>query len=123
MTPAVTSANLAELLTNGGGPIGEAAQEFGLTDINVLEPVIRATNPHIQFFNSSRWGYSTVEFTRGYCEYTAYSVDKAQNRSGLPAQVIRRLRVPSRQVRIQERPLTEEPAKSFLTGLETITAI
>lgn len=105
MTLAVTSANLAERLANGGGPIGEAAQAFGFTDINALEPFIRASNPHIQFFNSSRWGYSTVEFTRTYCEYTVYSVDKSQ-RGGAPSQVIRRLRVPSGQVRLQEMPLS-----------------
>ena len=108
MTPSVTSANLAELLANGGGPIGEAAQDLGLTDINVLEPVIRAANPHIQFFNSSLWGFSTVEFTKSYCEYTAYSVDKSQNLRGLGAQVIRRLRVPSGRVALQEQPLAED---------------
>lgn len=124
MTPAITSANLSELLANGGGPIGEAAQEFGLTDINALEPFIRASNPHIQFFNSSEWGFSTVEFTRSFCEYTAYSVDKAQNRS-VPAQVIKRLRVPSGPVQLQERPLTEEeePVEAFLTGIETIPTV
>lgn len=73
-----------------------------------LEPIIRASNPHIKFFNSSLWGFSTVEFTKSYCEYTAYSVNKSQNRNGLPAQVIRRLRVPSGQVVLQERPLAEE---------------
>lgn len=68
MTPAVTSAGLLDQLTPD--TIG-ANLANGLT-----EAAIRLNNPHIRYFNSSRHGYSTVRFTRDYCEWTAYAVDK-----------------------------------------------
>jgi alkaline phosphatase D len=61
---------------------------------------VRAANPHIQFFNSQDWGYSTVEFNRWYCEYTAYKVDKTVNQTDAPRSVLRRLRVPRGWVRL-----------------------
>ena len=115
----IEAANLGELITNGGGPLGAAAQKFGLTDVNVLEPLIRAANPHIQFFNGSRWGFSTVEFTPTHCEYTAYSVDKSQNRSGLPAEVIKRFRVPSGQVQLHSSSHSKVGRQDFPVNLES----
>ena len=70
MTPAVTSANLKDLLTlRGDGDL-----VAGLSD-----GAVRTTNQHVRYFNSSYNGYSTIEFTPDYCEWTAYSVDKTVN--------------------------------------------
>lgn len=75
MTPSVTSANLFEAISN---------QVKGLSNANeilqsISEGAIRLNNPHIKYFNSTQNGYSTVEFNREYCEWTAYSVDKSIN--------------------------------------------
>jgi len=75
MTPSVSSSNLFEM-------IGKQAKGTGHRDevLQVLsEGAIRLNNPHIRYFNSTQNGYSTVEFTRDYCEWTAYSVDKNVN--------------------------------------------
>ena len=101
MTPAVTSSNFAEIaagLVASADPRKEAIRQTPPSYL--LEPAVRAANPHIQFFNSQDWGYSTVEFNRWYCEYTAYNVDKTVNRPDAPRSVLRRLRVPRGWVRM-----------------------
>ncbi|MFY0641491.1 MAG: alkaline phosphatase D family protein [Bermanella sp.] len=75
MTPSITSSNLFEMISN---------QVKGLSNRNdilqaISEGAIRLNNPHIKYFNSTQNGYSTVEFNREYCEWTAYSVDKNIN--------------------------------------------
>ena len=68
MTPSIMSVNIAESVeitrTPLAGPLGAA-----------LSRIIRAQNPHIEFFDSAHWGYSVLEFTREGCTYTGYSVD------------------------------------------------
>ncbi len=110
MTPAVTSANFAELIGVGGGR-GSLGESFGTQSLSPqeveqleqqgLETLVRITNPHIQFFNSEDWGYATVEFTASYCEYTAYKVDKSKP-EGDDKELVKRLRVPVNRVRIEE---------------------
>ncbi|RRJ30721.1 alkaline phosphatase D family protein [Halocatena pleomorpha] len=71
MTPAVTSVNLSEIV-------------LGIDDIDpfdVTEQAVTTLNPHIEFFDSSIWGYSIVEFTGDACTYTVYSVDKSVKES------------------------------------------
>ncbi len=70
MTPSITSANVGDALATLPFPLPADALE---------EQAIRASNPHIQYFNSNRWGYSTVHFTPDAVSYTAYSADKADN--------------------------------------------
>lgn len=70
MTPAVTSANLTALLNLSEGDTQIAT---------LLETTVRKTNQHVRYFNSSFYGYSTIEFTQDYCEWIAYSVDKNIN--------------------------------------------
>jgi alkaline phosphatase D len=73
MTPAITSASLFESLSQGiGGTAGASTVGDGLA-----EAAVRIDNPHIGFFNSSRYGYSTVRFSRTECEWIAYAVDKS----------------------------------------------
>jgi len=90
MTPAVTSSNLGQLFDIPSIPI------------DFSEFAVRLTNPHIRFFNSAYWGYSTVEFNSQYCEYTVFDIDKSQNYGNVRKRVYKRLRVPVNNVRIVE---------------------
>lgn len=91
MTPAVTSANLAEYV-----PGSETLSWFDISELAVT-----LTNPHVEFFNSSEWGYSIVEFTPDECTYTAYSVDKTVDSPNAEKQRLRTLRVPEGDVKIE----------------------
>lgn len=93
MTPAVTSVNGAELHP-GPSPPGEPT---------VLETLAYANNRHIQYLNSSRWGYSIVEFTDEDCTYTAYAVDKTEDSRDANRDRLVVLRVPEGEVRIEEQ--------------------
>jgi alkaline phosphatase D len=92
MTPAVTSANLREVLDLPTGPIAEAA--FAET---ANEP-----NPHLRFFDSHHWGYAVVEFATDACTYTAYSVDKRVDSADAAKRRLARLRVPAGRVEIRD---------------------
>lgn len=92
MTPAVTSVNFAEL-----HPAGSPPREATLT-----ETLSYAGNRHIQYLNSSRWGYSVVEFTPEECTYTAYAVDKTENSPAAERERLKVLRVPEGTVRIED---------------------
>jgi alkaline phosphatase D len=92
MTPAVTSANLAE---------SPPANLPVPSDPNAVSALVRGFNPHIAFFNSRDWGYSTVEFNRFHCLYTAYAVDKSRNENAAKT-VLRQLRTPVGRVAIEE---------------------
>lgn len=74
MTPSVTSSTLAE---------GIAADADEGTRIllgrALAAPTVRLNNPHIQFFDSSRQGYSTLELTDNHAEWVSYVVDKNVN--------------------------------------------
>lgn len=88
MTPSITSSNLFEMISN---------QVKGLnngTDIlqALSEGAIRLNNPHIKYFNSTQNGYSTVEFNRDYCEWTAYSVDKNTDSNMASRQIVKQQR-------------------------------
>ena len=89
MTPAITSSNLQEQLGL------DAQAEAG------LEPSSLAVNPHLQYLNSHQYGYATVQFTRTYCEYTMYTVDKSTPTPGAAA-VVKRFRTPTGQPSIQD---------------------
>ncbi len=92
MTPAVTSSNFAELA--GYTPPPPASNPFAsMHPRYFLEGAIRANNPHVQFFNSQDWGYSTVTFRRDRVEYRAYAVDKTVNSFRAAKRLIRHHRV------------------------------
>lgn len=101
MTPSVTSSNLKEQFQVENPPEPGPGVRTGLAPQYLLEGFVRAANPHVQFFNSQDFGYSTVEFTRAHCEYTAYAVDKTKDQFRPPRQTIRRIRVPRDEVRMQ----------------------
>lgn len=90
MTPAVTSMNLAEIVPG--------IDDLGWFDIT--ERAITTLNPHIEFFDSTVWGYTVVEFTDDACTYTAYSVDKSANDPAAKRR-LETLRVPEGEVAIR----------------------
>jgi alkaline phosphatase D len=90
MTPAITSANLKQLIGN----IGVA--------VDIGEVLVRLTNPHIRYFDGEHWGYSTVAFNSEYCEYTIFDIDKSQNSANVRKNVLKRLRTPVNKIKISE---------------------
>ena len=66
-----------------------------------MEASSLAVNPHLQYLNSHQYGYATVQFTRTYCEYTMYVVDKSTP-TPAPATVAKRFRTPIGQPMIQD---------------------
>ena len=74
MTPSVTSSTLAESVAAGAD---EATRI--LLGRALAAPTVRLNNPHIQFFDSSRQGYSTLELTDSHAEWVSYVVDKNIN--------------------------------------------
>lgn len=86
MTPAVTSANLAQQLEN---LVGQPVPLPGELD----ERVVTRFNPHICFFNSQDWGYSTLTVTPDHVLYTAYAVNKDFDSRLVPRKVLTQLKV------------------------------
>ena len=85
MTPAVTSAALMEML------VRQVGNDTGLAD-GLTEAAVRLNNPHVQYFNSSRYGYSTILFTRQSAQWTAYAVDKSTDAGTATRQPLARFR-------------------------------
>jgi alkaline phosphatase D len=94
MTPPVTSQTVSEALTLNRDPTGISGR--------ILSRVVRAMNPHLEFFDSDHWGYSVVEFTREDCTYVGYSVDKTVDSPDADKEVLTALRVPDGEVGIQD---------------------
>jgi alkaline phosphatase D len=78
MTPSLTSATMAEVVAADAGTAEKVLLGRVLT-----APLVRMNNPHVQFFDSSRQGYSTLELTDSYADWVSYAVDKSVS-SGLP---------------------------------------
>jgi alkaline phosphatase D len=90
MTPAVTSNNLGAA---GGLPAAETE--------DAIETVVESQNPHVEWFNSSRYGYSVLSLSRDACTYTAYEVDRADPDPS-DKRLLRSYRVPEGEVELQE---------------------
>jgi alkaline phosphatase D len=85
MTPSVTSAALFDTLLQDVQ--GDPVLVDGLT-----AAAVTLTNPHIKYFESQSHGYSVLRFTRSYCEWLAYSVDKDADPSATARTTLARLR-------------------------------
>lgn len=77
MTPSVTSSGMFELLNL---VLGESPNPLAKT---ILEQITNTTilenNKHIKYFDSDNHGYSTIEFTKDYCDWKCYAIDKSVN--------------------------------------------
>jgi len=74
MTPAISSANLGEIVLAQADP---AVQKLAVQAL--ATPVVYDNNPHIRYFNSSTQGYSTLQLTDKHAEWVSYKVDKNAN--------------------------------------------
>jgi len=95
MTPATTSINVAEALHLTRGWRGKVTEPL-------LSKLVTGMNPHIEFFDSHNWGYSTLTFDREECRYVAYSVDKTENAPDADREVMAAYRVPEGVVNLDE---------------------
>ncbi len=95
MTPATTSVNVAEALHLTRGLRKELTEPL----VSWLVPKM---NPHIDFFDSHNWGYSTLEFTRDECRFVAYAVDKTENYPDADRELMVAYRVPEGVVKLDE---------------------
>lgn len=91
MTPGVTSDNLGAA---GGLPADETE--------DAIDESVQVGNPHIEWFNSSRWGYTVVDMTRSALTYTAYEVDRADDSADADKRLLRAYRVPTGEYELQE---------------------
>ena len=67
-----------------------------------INQVVQTGNPHIEWFNSSRWGYAVLDITRDDCTYTAWNVDREVDSADAPKKLCRRYRVPEGRVELEE---------------------
>lgn len=91
MTPGITSDNLGAA---GGLPADETE--------DAIDESVQLQNPHIEWFNSSRWGYTVVDMTRDGLTYTAYEVDRADDSPDADKRLLRAYRVPAGEYELQE---------------------
>ena len=95
MTPAITSINVAEALHLTRGKRKQITEPL-------LSWLIPKMNPHIDFFDSHNWGYSTLTFERDECRFVAYAVDKTENSPDADREVMVAYRVPEGVVNLDE---------------------
>ena len=105
MTPAVSSNNL-----------GAATPTPPDVEEDAIETAVETQNPHIEWFNWNRYGYSVVEFTDDHCTYVAYDVDRTVDSADAPRQLLRAYRVPKGRVELQQLQ------GSSLTGFEGVSS-
>ncbi|WP_178916015.1 alkaline phosphatase [Natronomonas gomsonensis] len=91
MSPGVTSDNLGTQT-----PTPPDLEE------DAAELLVESQNPHVEWFNWSRYGYTTVEFTDDAAVYTAYGVDRTVDAADAPKRLLRSYRVPEGEVRLEE---------------------
>jgi alkaline phosphatase D len=100
MVGSISSANVAEdiesLVDLPSAPI--PAKQMGIAP-NLLEPVIRAANPHIKFWDSSTHGYAVLTLTPTLltCEFKAVSTIREPNAALVP---LKTFTVPVNQVKL-----------------------
>jgi alkaline phosphatase D len=83
MTPSVTSGNIADVLASlssvRSGAIDPQALSYKDILTAMLSSAIYVTNTHLHYFNSYKYGYSTIKFTHSRADWVAYSVSKSVN--------------------------------------------
>jgi alkaline phosphatase D len=90
MTPGVSSDNLGATT-----PLPPAVEE------DAVETLAESQNPHVEFFNWSRYGYTTVDITDDRLVYAAYAVDRTVDAADAPAALLRAYEVPRDRVALR----------------------
>ena len=101
MAPAISSDNL---VASGELP------DFGT---ETVVAVLQATNPHVEWFDSSHWGYATVTLSRDDAVYSAYAVDRSTDSADASKQLLRRYRVPAGTVEMERIDDRDERDDAF----------
>jgi len=91
MCPGVTSDDL-----------GSATPTPPDVEEDAVEAAVESQNPHVEWFNWSRHGYTTIEFTDDAAVYSAYEVDRTVDAADAPKRLLRSYRVPEGEVELQE---------------------
>ncbi|PSQ35184.1 alkaline phosphatase [Halobacteriales archaeon SW_12_69_24] len=93
-----------EFMSTGVSSDNLAAQTPTPPDLeeDVAEAMVESQNPHVEWFNWSRHGYTTIEFTDDAAVYTAYEVDRTTDSADTPKRLLRSYRVPEGEVAIEE---------------------
>jgi alkaline phosphatase D len=89
MAPAISSDNLVEM--------GELPE----TGTGAYVAGLETENTHVEWFDSSHWGYAVVEVGRDEIEYSAYAVDRSVDSADAPKELLRRYRVPAGTVEME----------------------
>lgn len=83
MTPSVTSGNIADVLASLDSVRASSSDPQTLLYKDVLKVLLSSavyvTNTHLHYFNSYKYGYSTIKFTHSRCDWVAHSVSKNVN--------------------------------------------
>ncbi|NHN61503.1 alkaline phosphatase D family protein [Halorussus sp. JP-T4] len=87
MAPAVSSDNLVAL------------GEFPENGTETVVGALKAGNPHVEWFDSSHWGYAVVDVRTDRLVYSAYHVDR--DSPDASRELLRRYRVPAGSVELQ----------------------
>jgi alkaline phosphatase D len=94
MTPSVTSGNIADVLASleSASSGSFSAQAVSYKDVLkvLLSSAVYVTNTHLHYFNSYKYGYSTIKFTHSRADWVAYSVSKNVNDATTTRGVVRK---------------------------------
>ncbi|PSQ35472.1 alkaline phosphatase [Halobacteriales archaeon QS_9_70_65] len=82
--------------------LGEASPTPADLEEPAVEAAVESQNPHVEWFDWSRSGYTTIEFTDDGAVYTAYEVDRSVDAADAPKRLLRAYRVPEGEVELQE---------------------
>jgi alkaline phosphatase D len=91
MTPSISSDNLAAQT-----PTPPDLEE------DAVEAAVESQNPHVEWFNWSRHGYTRVDLTDDAAVYTAFEVDRTVDAADAPRRLLRSYRVPAGDVEVEE---------------------
>jgi alkaline phosphatase D len=84
---------------------------------DIVETAVESQNPHVEWFNWSRHGYTTVDFTDDAAVYTAYEVDRTVDCAETPKQLLRSYRVPEGEIEMQELKGSQTDISSVISGV------
>ncbi len=100
MVGSISSANLAEDIESAihlpSAPL--PAKNFGVPP-NLLEPLVRLNNPHIQYWDSSTHGYGILDITPAHLACTFKAVTTIRSTTANVVR-LRTLTVPAGQVKL-----------------------